>query len=148
MWGWAAPSSAGVPNLWDLRPGDLRWSWRHNNRNKLHNKCNVLESFSNQPSHSSQWKKLSSVKLVPGAEKAEDSCSRETSHCTRRLCLETGFRRTPFRRESVLGDIHLSSFPPLFLTISSLWNASCCLSCKWHYKLLTYFVFWPWFHQP
>ena len=23
---------------------DLRWSWRHNNRNKLHNKCNVLES--------------------------------------------------------------------------------------------------------
>ena len=29
----------------DLMPDDLRWSWcNNNNRNKAHNKCNVLES--------------------------------------------------------------------------------------------------------
>ena len=134
-WVWDALSSAGLPNLWDLRPGDLRWSWRHNIRNKVHNKCNVLEPSSNQPSHSSQWKKLSSVKLVPGAEKAEDSCSGATAGCTRRPCLGTGCQWTPFRRESVLGDIYLPSFPPL-----CLWNPSFCLSYKWHYNLLTDFV--------
>ena len=32
-----------VPNLQDLTPGDLRWSWCNNNRNKGHSKCNVLE---------------------------------------------------------------------------------------------------------
>ena len=35
---------AGVPNLRDLMPGDLRWSWFNNNSNKVYNKCNVLES--------------------------------------------------------------------------------------------------------
>jgi len=34
----------GVPSLWDLMPVDLRWSWYSNNRNKVHSKCNVLES--------------------------------------------------------------------------------------------------------
>ena len=33
-----------VPNLQDLMPDDLRWSWCNNNRNKVHNKLNVLES--------------------------------------------------------------------------------------------------------
>ena len=40
-------STAGVPNLWDLMPDDLRWSWC----NKEHNKCNVLESSPNHPHH-------------------------------------------------------------------------------------------------
>ena len=31
------------------RPRDLRWSWYTNNRNKVHNKCHVLESFPNHP---------------------------------------------------------------------------------------------------
>ena len=31
------------PNLWDLMPHDLRWSWCNNNRNKVHNKCNALK---------------------------------------------------------------------------------------------------------
>ena len=36
---------AGVPSLWDLMSDDLRWSWcNNNNRNKVYNKCNVLES--------------------------------------------------------------------------------------------------------
>ena len=35
--------NTGIPNLWDLMPDDLRWSWCNNNRNKVHNKCNVLE---------------------------------------------------------------------------------------------------------
>ena len=36
-----------VPNLQDLMPDDLRWSRCNNNRNKVHNKCNVLESSRN-----------------------------------------------------------------------------------------------------
>ena len=32
----------GIPNLQDLMPADLRWSWWNNNGNKVHNKCNVL----------------------------------------------------------------------------------------------------------
>ena len=31
------------------RPRDLRWSWCNNNRNKVHNKCHVLESSPNHP---------------------------------------------------------------------------------------------------
>ena len=30
-------------------PDDLRWSWCNNNRNKLHNKCNTLESSQSHP---------------------------------------------------------------------------------------------------
>ena len=32
------------------RPRDLRWSWYTNNRNKVHNKCHVLESSQSHPS--------------------------------------------------------------------------------------------------
>ena len=40
---------AGVPNLQDLMPDDLRWSWSNNIRNKVHNKCNAPESSWNHP---------------------------------------------------------------------------------------------------
>ena len=40
---------SGAPNLQDLMPDDLQWSLCNNNRNKGHNKCNVLESFQNHP---------------------------------------------------------------------------------------------------
>ena len=40
---------AGIPNLWDLMPDDLRWNWRHTNRNKVHDKGNALESSRNLP---------------------------------------------------------------------------------------------------
>ena len=30
-------------------PGYLRWNWCNDNRNKVHNKCNVLESSPNHP---------------------------------------------------------------------------------------------------
>ena len=33
----------------ESKPDDLRWSWCHNNRNKVHNKCSVLESPWNHP---------------------------------------------------------------------------------------------------
>ena len=33
----------GVPNIWDLMPDDLRWSWHNNNGTKVHNKCNLFE---------------------------------------------------------------------------------------------------------
>ena len=32
----------GAPNLFILLPDYLKWSWYNNNRNKVHNKCNVL----------------------------------------------------------------------------------------------------------
>ena len=38
---------AGFLNLQDLMPTDLRWSWCNNNRNTVHNKCNMLESSQN-----------------------------------------------------------------------------------------------------
>ena len=41
---WFNPLSPGVPNLWDLMPDDLRWNWKNNDRNKVHNKCSRLES--------------------------------------------------------------------------------------------------------
>jgi len=47
---------AGVPNLWDLMPDDLRWSWCNNNRNKAHNKFNVLESSWNDSPNLGPWK--------------------------------------------------------------------------------------------
>ena len=37
-------SGAGSPNLQDPMPDDLRWSWCNNNRNKVHNKSDALES--------------------------------------------------------------------------------------------------------
>ena len=46
---WGRCSKEGVPNLWDLMPDDLRWSRCNNNRNKVQNKCNVLESPQNLP---------------------------------------------------------------------------------------------------
>ena len=61
-------SKARVPNLQDLMPDDLRWSWHNNNRNEVHSKYNVLESSWNHPCLQSV-EELSSMKLVPGAKK-------------------------------------------------------------------------------
>ena len=47
LWQSHAPSKssgAGSPNLQDPMPDDLRWSWCNNNRNKVHNKSDALES--------------------------------------------------------------------------------------------------------
>ena len=55
-------------NFWDLVPDDLRWSWCSNNRNKLHNKCNALESSWNYPLQPlSLWKNCLpwTLSLVP-----------------------------------------------------------------------------------
>ena len=64
-------SRPGVPKFQDLMPNDLRWSWCNNNRNKAHNKCNVLESSRNcsPPSHLWSGEELSSMKPAPGARK-------------------------------------------------------------------------------
>jgi len=50
-------SRAGIPNLWDLILDVLRWSW-YKNRNRVHNKCNLLDSFWNHPTlpHPCWWK--------------------------------------------------------------------------------------------
>ena len=61
------------------RPRDLRWSWYNNNRNKVHNKCHVLDSSPKHllplPPHSWSVEELSSMKVVPGAWKVGDCCT-------------------------------------------------------------------------
>ena len=42
-------SKLGVPNLWGLMPGDVRWACCNNNRNKMHSKCDALESLGSRP---------------------------------------------------------------------------------------------------
>ena len=60
----------------DLMSDDLRWNWCNNNRNKVHNTCNMLKL---SPNHSSfllqSMKKLSSTKLTSGSKKIGDCCS-------------------------------------------------------------------------
>ena len=41
--------------LWDLMPNELRWSWCNNNRNKVYNKCNALESSWNHTFPTRPW---------------------------------------------------------------------------------------------
>ena len=67
-----ALSKSRVPNLWDLTPDDLKWNWSNNNRNKVHNKCNVLES---------SWNHTPSPKVC-----GKKSAFHKTSH----WCLKAG----------------------------------------------------------
>ena len=68
---------AGVPSVQDLMPHDLRWSWFNNNRNKVPNKCNKLESSQNHPPSKSVENCLTrSRSLVPkrlGTTEVEDT---------------------------------------------------------------------------
>ena len=61
---------SGVPNLQDLMPDDLRWNGCNNNRYKVHNKCNTLESSQTTP-HNPFVEKLSFMKPVPGAKRLQ-----------------------------------------------------------------------------
>ena len=50
---------SGVSHCQDLVPDGLKRSWGNNNRNKVHNKCNALESSPNHRpthTHSGPWK--------------------------------------------------------------------------------------------
>ena len=62
---------SGFSNFQDLMPDDLKWNWYNSNRNTVHNKCDMLQSFSNQPSDPGT---LSSKKLVTGAKNTGDHC--------------------------------------------------------------------------
>ena len=66
---------AGVPNLQHLMLDDLKWSWCNNNRNKVHSKCNALESSWNHPV-SQSLEELPFRKPFPGAKKVGDCCYR------------------------------------------------------------------------
>ena len=46
----------GYPSLWDLMSVDLRGNWCSNNRNKVYNKCNALESSQNHNPLPGLWK--------------------------------------------------------------------------------------------
>ena len=59
-----------LPNLWDLTPDDLMWSWCNNNRNKVHSRYVwIILKPSPQPPVCG---KIVSAKLVPGVKKAGD----------------------------------------------------------------------------
>ena len=55
FWSICQGPRTGVPNLRDQTHDNLRWSWR-NNRNKVHRKCNALQSSQNYPLHPGLWK--------------------------------------------------------------------------------------------
>ena len=72
---------AGVPNLQDLMPDDLRWSWYNNTRNKVRNNVMHFESFENHPAcplppfpSLSVRGKTVFTKPVPGVKKVRDCC--------------------------------------------------------------------------
>ena len=94
-------SRAGVPMLQELMPDDLRGSWCSNNRNKVHNKCNALES---SPKHSPPWlsvEKLSSMTLVPGAQKAGTATIRPSPAATPRSVKLQAVSPRPHRTPSL-----------------------------------------------
>ena len=69
---WQVKTSSGLPLT--LHYGEL-YTFHYilqcnNNRNKVHNKCNGLESSQNHPPHSRSVEKLYSTKPVPGAKKS------------------------------------------------------------------------------
>ena len=78
-------SSTVEPNLRYLKPDDLRWSWRKNNRNKMHTKHNALESSSSYPPLPPSMEKMSFMKMVPGVKKFGDHCSRRQNHLQLRI---------------------------------------------------------------
>ena len=53
---WLSCPHTRVPDLWDLVPDNLTYSWCNNSRNKEHNKYNVLESSRNHPPDPGAWK--------------------------------------------------------------------------------------------
>ena len=53
-------------------PDDLRGNWCNNNRNKVHSKCNVLESSWNHLPNPGAVAETSSTKQVPDAKNIED----------------------------------------------------------------------------
>lgn len=55
-----------------LRPKILSDQWWQLIRNNVHNECNAFESFQNHRLQPWFVDKLSSMKLIPGAEKAGD----------------------------------------------------------------------------
>ena len=103
------------PSLWDLRPGDLRWSWCNNDRNKVHNTCDVLNHHKATPLPYSVHGK-SSTKLVPSAKKVRYQCLR--GHFLRVLTIFFGntccFWKKNLKRVWTLPRLQLlgSSQPP------------------------------------
>ena len=71
-------SRGGVPSLQDLMPDVLRWSWCNYNRNKVHNKCNTLESsWDHPPLLTMVCGKIVFPENGPWCQKIGDCCSRE-----------------------------------------------------------------------
>ena len=82
MWHWRSKLfKSRVPDLWDLMPDDLKWSWCNNNRNKACNKHNALESSQNHPPPPPVHGKIVLYEISPGAKKVGDhwfKCFKET----------------------------------------------------------------------
>ena len=65
--------SAGVPNFLNLMSNDLRWSWDNNTRNKVHNKCSVLQSLWNYHPPSTPQKSV--------VHETSPWCQKNVGHC-------------------------------------------------------------------
>ena len=72
----------GVPNLWDLVPDDLRWSWCNNNIKCTVNGMHLNHPETNLPHPTLSMEKLSSTKLLPGAKKAGDCSFKPVNSCS------------------------------------------------------------------
>ena len=99
-------------------PGDPKCSWCNNDRNKVHNSCNVLESSWNHNTTSSPWKKLSPMKLVPGAKASGNCCSTELHSTYKNILLYTIYSHN----SSLCSKVPLSClnwFPPI--PVFSFW---------------------------
>ena len=108
--------NSGVPNLWDPIPYDLKWSWCSNNRNKVHNKCNVLESSKNHPPDQLRSvEKLSSAKLVPGAQVIRDHWLNWTPRALLRRKASPREAASPWFTTSLRGKLHFSILSSSFL---------------------------------
>ena len=88
---------AGFPNLWDIKPDTLRSISCNNNRNKVYNKCNVLESSPNHPPLPSVEKlfhtQLTLVQKRLGTPAKEYTHTHTHTECITRFITNSGLKR-------------------------------------------------------
>lgn len=77
LFGWKALGEmhvmAGLSNLWELMPDDLKWSWCKHNRNKVYNKYNAVKLSWNHPLPLNHGN-IFFHKGSPGTRKVGDHC--------------------------------------------------------------------------
>ena len=100
---------AGFPNLWDIKPDTLRSISCNNNRNKVYNKCNVLESSPNHPPLPSVEKlfytQLTLVQKRLGTPAKEYTHTHTHTECITRFITSSGLKREEKRYVQKAGKV-------------------------------------------